>query len=252
MKSVFFIAVMFILEMVAVHFPLFQEIEAATTKNNQDEIAEIADGILSGRRCPCQCGNYLPGSSKSPACFGCSVGKSEITHVLEGLNAGKEPNDVVLDLMSPILIEVFSDYTNKDISKVWNKVKRIAMETHQTRVVLRAPGLTVEAHMVVKLAECARKNMEFNIVQERLLNHNGPWDRNTLLGITAQSSHDEKQIDACLNMIDIEAQISKDRQHAVERCIRSYPTITVNRQIIANSESDIKKAIERIILKESI
>ncbi len=249
MKIVFFIIMTFILGIVVIAFPVFQGIEAATTKNNQDE---IADGILSGRRCPCQCGNYLPGSSKKPACFGCSVGKSEITHVLEGLNAGKDADDVVLDLMSPILIEVFSDYTNKDISNVWNKVKRISMETHQTRVVLRTPGLTEEARMAVKLTECARENMEFNIVQERLLNHNGQWDRNNLINLAAQSSHDVKEIDACLNIIDIKAQIGKDRQHAAERQIQSYPTITVNRQIIADSENDIRKAIEKVILKESI
>ena len=252
MKIGFFIIITFILVLVEAPLFEFQGLGAVTTENNQKEIAEVADKILSGRRCPCQCGNYLPGSSKIPACFGCSVGKAEITYVLESLDAGKEPDEVVFDLMSPILIEVFSDYTNKDISKVWNKVKRISVDTHQTRVVLRTPGLTVEARRAVKLAECARSNMEFNIIQESLLNHHGPWDKDTLVSLAAQSSNDLKQIDACLNIIDIEAQLGKDKQHAIERNIQSYPTITVNRQIIANSEDDIRRAIEKIILEESI
>ncbi|MFQ5714656.1 MAG: hypothetical protein ACE5GU_11560 [Candidatus Scalinduaceae bacterium] len=78
-----------------------QECEAESTKIDVEEFNKMAEEILAGRHCPCQCGRYLPGSSLSPACFGCSVGKAEITYVLESLEAGKKPAEIIMDLSSP-------------------------------------------------------------------------------------------------------------------------------------------------------
>ncbi|MGR3319101.1 MAG: DsbA family protein [Candidatus Anammoxibacter sp.] len=227
-------------------------LKAETILKDQKEITEIADEILSGRFCPCQCGNYLPNSSKSPACFGCSVGKAEITHVLESLEAGRKPLSVSMELMTPVIIEVFADYTNKDISQIWNLVKRVSNELHQTRVVLRTPGFTLEGRRAIKLAECARLNGKFNIIQAALIDHQGPWDWKTLANLASQNRYNVEQIEACIDVIDVKAQIAKDLQHAKERNIRIYPTITVNRQTIPNTAYAIRKSIEKIILENSI
>ncbi|MGR3177698.1 MAG: DsbA family protein [Candidatus Anammoxibacter sp.] len=231
---------------------LFPVLKAATIANDQKEIAEIANEILSGKLCPCQCGNYLPNSSKPPACFGCSVGKAEITHVLESLVAGKKPLSVSMELMTPVIIEIFSDYTNKDISQIWNLVKRVSNELHQTRVVLRTPGFTLEARRAIKLAECARLNGKFNIIQAALIDHQGSWDWETLANLAGQNHYNVEQIEACLDIVDVQAQIAKDLQHAKERDIRVYPTITVNRRTIPNTAYAIRKSIERILLEDSI
>lgn len=230
----------------------FPNLQAATITNDQKEITEIADEILSGRFCPCQCGNYLPNSSKFPACFGCSVGKAEITHVLESLEAGKKPLSVSLELMTPVIIEVFSDYTNKDISQIWNLVKRVSNELHQTRVVLRTPGFTLEARRAIKLAECARLNGKFNIIQRALIDHQGSWNWKTLVNLASQNRYNVEQIEACIDIVDVKAQIAKDLQHAKERNIRVYPTITVNRRTIPNTAYAIRKSIEKILLEDSI
>ncbi len=63
---------------------------------------------------------------------------------------------------------------------------------------------------------------------------------------------DSERIRACVDGIDIDAQIIKDQQHAEERDIGTYPTITINRQITANSEQAIRKAIEKVLLEQSI
>ena len=228
-------------------------LEAETILKDQQDITEIADEILAGKLCPCQCGNYLPNSSKSPACFGCSVGKAEITHVLESLEAGRSPLSISMELMAPVIVEVFADYTSKNISQVWNLAKRVSNELHQTRVVLRTPGYTLEAQRAIKLAECARLNGQFNIMQRALIDHQGPWDWKTLSNIASQNRYNVKQMEACLDIIDVQAQIAKDLQHAKERNIRaSYPTITVNRQTIPNTAYAIRKSIEKIILEDSI
>ena len=231
---------------------LYQECEAESARIDQKEIVKMAEKILAGRHCPCQCGRYLPGSSLPPACFGCSVGKAEITYVLESLEAGRKATEIIMDLGSPVIIDVFADYTNENISKVWKLVKRVSSELHKIRVVLRTPGLTVEARRAIKLAECARLIGHCSVIQESLINHQGPWDWNTLIKLTEHHGMDPKQIRACVDGINIDAQITKDQQHAEERGIRTYPTITINRQITASSEQAIRKAIEKVLLEQSI
>ena len=78
----FLIIVIFILEAVLVTQSICQKCEAEETIQ-QDEIIELVEEILTNRKCPCQCGKYLPGSPNLPACFGCSAGKAEISYVLE-------------------------------------------------------------------------------------------------------------------------------------------------------------------------
>ncbi len=46
---------------------LYQECEAESARIDQKEIVKMAEEILAGRHCPCQCGRYLPGSSLLPA-----------------------------------------------------------------------------------------------------------------------------------------------------------------------------------------
>ena len=231
---------------------LYQECEAESARIDQKEIVKMAEEILAGRHCPCQCGRYLPGSSLPPACFGCSVGKAEITYVLESLEAGKKPTEIIMDLSSPVIIDVFADYTNENISKVWKLAKRVSSELHKIRVVIRTPGLTAEARRAIKLAECARLIGHCSVIQEALINHQGPWDWDTLIKLTEHHGMDSEKIRACVDGINIDAQISKDQQHAEERGIRTYPTVTINRHITANSEQAIRNAIEKVLLEQSI
>ncbi len=231
---------------------LYQECEAESARIDQKEIVKMAEEILAGRHCPCQCGRYLPGSSLPPACFGCSVGKAEITYVLESLEAGKKPTEIIMDLSSPVIIDVFADYTNENISKVWKLAKRVSSELHKIRVVLRTPGLTAEARRAIKLAECARLIGHCTVIQETLINHQGPWDWVTLIKLTEHHGMDSEKIRACVDGINIDAQINKDQQHAEERGIRTYPTVTINRHITANSEQAIRNAIEKVLLEQSI
>ncbi|MFQ5963982.1 MAG: hypothetical protein ACE5KZ_06840 [Candidatus Scalinduaceae bacterium] len=136
----FLTTIVFILGVLLVSESVSQKSNTETTKTDLKEITVTANKILDNRRCPCQCGRYLPGSSKSPACFGCSVGKAEITYVLESLKAGRKPHEIILDLNSPVIIDVFADYTNKNISNVWKLVKIVSKDLHQERIVLRTPG----------------------------------------------------------------------------------------------------------------
>ncbi len=48
------------------------------TADDSAFVREVVDNNL----CPCGCGNYLPGSSQTRACFGCAVGTSEIARVV--------------------------------------------------------------------------------------------------------------------------------------------------------------------------
>ena len=223
-----------------------------TTTTQQDEISKKANEILADRRCPCQCGKHLPGSSNLPACFGCSAGKAEISYVLESLESGKETGEIVLNLDSPIIIDIFADYTNPNISKVWKLAKTVSSELHQRRVVLRPPGLTVEAQRAIKIAEYARFNGKFSIIQEALINHNGPWDWRTLIDLVAQYDQVPKKINEYINSIEIEQQISKDQEHAKERGIESYPTITINNKIVPDTNTAILQTIQKILLEHSI
>lgn len=249
----FLIIVIFISEVVPVSQSIYLECEAEeTTTIRQKENIELAIEILANRKCPCQCGNYLPGSSTLPACFGCSAGKAEISYFLEDLDSGMEITEIMMNLNSPIIIDIFTDYTNVNISKVWKLVKAVSSELHQRRVVLRPPGLTREAHRAIKIAEYARFRGNFSIIQEALINHNGPWDWSTLINLVGQYDHIPKQINEYINSIKIEQQIAKDQQHAIERGVESFPTITINNLIVPDTDIAIRQVIEKILLEHSI
>lgn len=245
------ISVIFIFEAVPVTQSIYQECEAEET-TQQDEIIELIDEILANRKCPCQCGKYLPNSPKLPACFGCSAGKAEISYVLESLESGKETTEIVMNLDSPIIIDIFADYTNPNISKVWNLAKTVSSELHQRRVVLRPPGLTKEAQRAIKIAEYARFIGKFSIIQEALIEHNGPWDWRTLIDIVARYDQIPQNINDFINSITIEQQLAKDQEHAIERGVESYPTITINSVIVLATDTAIRQTIERILLEHSI
>jgi hypothetical protein len=245
------IAVIFFFETVPVPQSIHQECEAEETIQ-QDEYIELIDEILANRKCPCQCGNYLPGSPNLPACFGCSAGKAEISYVLESLQSGKESDEILLNIDSPIIIDIFADYTDPNVSKVWNLAKTVSSELHQRRVVLRPPGLTKEARRAIKIAEYARFNGKFSIIQEALIDHNGPWDWRTLIDLVARYDQIPQNINEYINSITIEQQIAKDHQHARERGVDSYPTITINNMIVLATDTAIRQTIEKILLEKSI
>ncbi len=245
------ISVIFVFEVLPVTQSIYPECKAEETIQ-QDEIIELIEEILANRKCPCQCGKYLPNSPNLPACFGCSAGKAEISYVLESLESGMKTTDIMMNLDSPIIIDVFADYTNPNISKVWKLAKAVSSELHQRRVVLRPLGLTKEAQRAIKIAEYARFRGNFSIIQEALINHNGPWDWRTLIDLVAQYDQIPQQINVYINSIKIEQQIGKDQQHAKERGIESYPTITINNIIIPDTDTAIRQTIEKILLEHSI
>ena len=245
------ISVIFVFEAVPVTQSIYPECEAEETIQ-QDEIIGLAEKILTNRKCPCQCGKYLPNSPNLPACFGCSAGKAEISYVLESLESGKETDEILLNLDSPIIIDIFADYTNPNISKVWKLAKIVSFELHQRRVVLRPLGFTREAQRAIKIAEYARFPGKFSIIQEALINHNGPWDWRTLIDLVARYVQIPQNINEYINSIEIEQQIAKNHQHARERGIDSYPTITINNIIVPDTDTAIRQTIEKILLKHSI
>ncbi|MCP4267243.1 MAG: hypothetical protein GY777_17010 [Candidatus Brocadiaceae bacterium] len=249
----FLTIIIFISEVVPAPQLIYPECGAEErTTTQQKEDIELAIEILSNRKCPCQCGNYLPGSSNLPACFGCSVGKAEISYVLDDLSSGAEIIEIMMSLNSPVIIDVFADYTNPNISKVWKLAKAVSNKLHQRRVVLRPPGLTREAQRAIIIAEYARFRGNFSTIQEALINHNGPWDWRTLINLVDQYDHIPKQINEYISSIKTGQQIAKDQQHAMERGIKSFPTITINNKIVPDTDIAIRQAIEKILLEHSI
>ncbi len=245
------VTTIFVFELLPVTQSIYQECEAEETIQ-QDEIIELIEEILANRKCPCQCGKYLPNSPNLPACFGCSAGKAEISYVLESLESGKETDEILLSLDSPIIVDIFADYTNPNVSEIWNLAKTVSSELHQRRVVLRPPGLTREAQRAIKIAEYARFKGKFSIIQEALINHSGPWDWRTLIDLVAKYDQVPRNINEYINSIEIDQQIAKDQQHAMERGVDSYPTITINNVIVPDTDSAIRQTIEKILLEHSI
>lgn len=249
----FLLIASFISEVLPVPQSIYPECGAEERTITQlKEDIELAIEILANRKCPCQCGNYLPGSSTLPACFGCSVGKAEISYVLEDLNSGADIIEIMMSLNSPVIIDIFADYTNVNISKVWKLAKAVSNELHQRRVVLRPPGLTREAQRAIIIAEYARFRGNFSLIQEALINHNGPWDWRTLINLVGQYDYIPKRINEYISSIKVEQQIAKDQQHAIERGIESFPTITINNIIVPDTEIAIRQAIKKILLEHSI
>ena len=203
-------------------------------------------------RCPCGCGNYLPGSSNRPACFGCSVGKAELEYIAEGLAAGRTAKQLLLELARPVLVNVFADYTDPELPETWTRAKRVAAELHQHRVALRAPARSPDARRAVALVECARGSGGFFRVQEALIRHRGPWDDATLLEVASAAGLERDRLESCLDTRDVAAQIAKDRAHATERGIASLPAVSVNRAVVPDTDAALRRAIQKAMLENSI
>ncbi len=212
----------------------------------------IAQSILAERFCPCGCGNFLPGSTKSPACFGCSVGKAEISRVRERLAAGLIPEDIIKELNERVLVDVFSDYTEDGLAEIWNRAKRVSGEYNQHRVVFRPLGATEDARRAIKLVECARADGMFNILHEALIEHPGPWDEETLIGLAGERGLARDKIAECLKRVDIAAQMAKDRQHAKALNTKNFPAVSVNRKLLPADEGALRKAIRKFLIQGTI
>ena len=233
--------------------------DAPPRKTNMDQSgfivkdnSEILQEIIKDHLCPCGCGRFLPGSRHQPACFGCSVGKAEVSHIIESLSAGQTPEEITNELNEPVLVDVFSDYTDEQLPEMWKKVKRLAGEYKQHRVVLRALGLTDEARRAIKLVECARANGVFSKMQGVLIEHSGPWDERTLIDLGIEHGMNEEDLAECLGQVDVAAQISKDREHADMLKVKTLPAVSVNRKQSLPADEDLRKAILKVIIEKSI
>lgn len=215
-------------------------------------MTEVADKILKDRHCPCGCGNYLPGNEKEPACFGCSVGKAEISRVWEALAVGRSAVDIVIELNETVLIDVFADYTNPELFEIWEQTVRAAGDAHQHRVVLRTPGRSEDARRAIKLAECARAEGKFTQVQRALMRHRGPWDQETLVDLAAEQGMKSETVRKCLGQTDISAQVAKDKEHAKRFGVQQTPAVSVNRRVIPSTAEDLRQAIRKILEDEMI
>ena len=235
-------------------FPVWQTSasDAELSALLNDAQAKVAREIIASQHCPCGCGRYLPGSPNAPACFGCSVGKREITRIAEALASGSTRFDIVLELNGPVLIDVFGDYTDKGVRVAWERAKRVAAELEQYRVVLRTPGLSAAARRAVKVAECVREQGMFNQFQEILIHHPGPWNLDTLIDLAKKIGLDAVKIRDCVERQDVRPQVDKDLQHARLRGVSSFPAVSVNLEMVPNTDTAIRKAIKRVLQDDSI
>lgn len=245
------ISVLLLIALKLSHAPAYSADKKKSGKVGDDK-SEIVQKIIEDRFCPCGCGKFLPGSRHRAACFGCSVGKAEVTRVIEGLSAGRQPDEIAKELNEPVLVDVFSDYTDERLSEIWERVNRSAGEYNQHRVVLRALGRTSGARRAIRLAECARANGMFTEIQSALIEHSGPWDERALMDLAIEHGMNEEQLSDCLRRVKIDAQISKDRQHAEMLKIEKTPVVSVNQKITLPTDEDIRRAIRKIVMKESI
>lgn len=214
--------------------------------------AEVARRLAAGAFCACGCGNHLPGSPQLPACFGCSVGKAELAFIREGLAAGRSPQEILLDLSNPVLVDVFADYPDEGLRATWERARRLAQELGYHRLVLRTRARGADARRGVALAECARLVGRFGPVQEALIRHSGPWDEGALLNLAQAQGLDRDTTRACVGRVDVEAQIEKDRNHAKEHGIGSLPAVFVNRERVDDSEEALRRAIQSVLRRGSV
>ena len=244
-------AALLILALMVIEFVSSGADSAQPTRNAKSDAA-MAQSILAERYCPCGCGNFLPGSSNLPACFGCSVGKAEISRVREGLAAGRLAEDIIEELNEKVLVDVFSDYTEDGLLEVWDRVKRVSSAYNQRRVVLRPLGATEDARRAIKLVECARAEGMFNIMHEALLEHHGPWDEATLIELATEQGLAGDKSAECLMRVDITAQMAKDRQHAQLLNTNNFPAISVNRKLCPPNEEALRRAIRKVLIQGTI
>jgi protein-disulfide isomerase len=157
-----------------------------------------------------------------------------------------------MDLNQSALIEIFADYTDPRLPDTWSRAQRAAAEFQQHRVVLRAPVTSAEARSALALAECGRMANRYWQIRDALIEHSGPWGAEALLALGAAAGLDRNATRHCLDEIDVEAQVDKDRQHAEQRGIRSFPTISIDRNSVANTDRAIRQAIRQSIMERSL
>ncbi|MEE9269440.1 MAG: hypothetical protein V3V49_04180 [Candidatus Krumholzibacteria bacterium] len=217
-----------------------------------DSLAAVATRFIDQGKCPCRCGNYLPGSTRAPTCFGCSVGKAEVSRVAEGLAAGIPRGDVLLVLSEPVLINVFADYADAGLRETWQRVARIAAENGLHRIVLRTPARTEAARRAVAIGEFARTRGRFFDMQRVLIDHDGPWDVRTLVALVERVGLSPRAAKRYVKAADVSAQVNKDRQHAALAGIASYPTVEIENTIVENSDDALRRKIRRVLYEDSM
>ncbi len=71
-------------------------------------------------------------------------------------------------------------------------------------------------------------------------------------GVAPGAGLDRHATRLCLDKIEIGAQLDKDRQHAEQRGIRSFPAISINRESVADTDRAIRRAIHQAIVEKSL
>ena len=217
-----------------------------------DSLAVVAKRLIDDGKCPCRCGNYLPGSSRAQACFGCSVGKAEVSRLIHTLAAGESSGNALLVLGEPVLINVFADYTDLGLRAMWRLVHRVAAENDLHRIVLRTPARTEPARWAVALVEFARTRGLFFEMQRFVINYDGPWNPKALSALAERAGLPRAAARRYLKTADVGPQIAKDRQHAAIEGIEAFPVIVINNQVVENSARSVREAIRRVLLDDSL
>ena len=229
---------------------LASQVEVSPPADLRSEEIVRTRAILSSHFCPCQCGSYLPGSDRSPACFGCSVGKAEVTFIRESIASGSSVADLLLALNQNVLVEVFADYSDPRLPEVWAMAKDVARSAQQHRVVLRSPGRDEGAMRAVQFAECGRGTERFSAWQGRLIDYGGGWDFESLVELARAEGFEVDGFVDCAREIDVSAQVARDRAHALERGLRDFPAVTVNRERVPIRGDALREAI-RVVIRDA-
>jgi protein-disulfide isomerase len=207
--------------------------------------------IVAGAFCTCGCGSSLPGDEPG-ACFGCSVGKSELSFVRSSLLAGQSAGEIMLALAEPVTVSVYGDYDDPGLAAVWRQSKRVADEFEQHRVVMRTPARSPIALFAVKVVECAREQDRFEPVRDAMIEYEGPWQEPRLRAIARDHGVDEQGLDACLPDVDVRGQVEKDTLHARRARITRFPAVVVNGEAIRGGEAVLRAAVDAIVREGSI
>ena len=227
--------------------PLAAEMDILT-----EDQARVAREMIHSRHCVCRCGRWLPASRYQPSCFGCSVGKWDMTYIIEGLTAGRSRADIAIDLTDDTLVDVFADYDHPELPTTWSRATRIAKEFGVDRVVLRPLGRTESALRAVRLVEFARHNGRFTAMHEQLVAHDGPWDSDTLTEFAEKLGLDADVAVEYMRNASVEAQINKNRQHVDIDGIDALPAVSVNRDKVANTDDAVRRAILAAVMDSSM
>jgi len=150
-----------------------------------------------------------------------------------------------------VVVDVFADYSDRNLPRVWATVRKAAEEAQVGRVVLRTPGRTRGDRRAVAIVECARDQGLFSRMQERLVTHMGPWDDGTMLKIAAEEGVDTALAFDCLQLKDVQQQVEKDRQHATQRSLHRFPAVSVDRQRVRATEAALRDALRDAVAQRS-